>query len=98
MPIIRGAASDFTTYQKNNAQSSSRPFTNAPGVFSRVGQAIIPYSLSSSEALASSVSKTASSRTVASFRISTRGNGTTTGGAAQGKSALFPGVPRYFLD
>ena len=98
MPIIRGAASDFTTYQKNNAQSTARVFTNAPGVYSRVGQATIPWSVSSAQALASKVSLTASTNTVASFNINTRGQSTGTNGADQGKSVLFPGVPRYFLD
>jgi hypothetical protein len=93
MPIIRGAASDFTTYQKNNAQSTAVPFR-----YSRVGQPPIARSISSAQALASKVSLTASSRTVASFIINTRGRSTGTGGADQSKSSLFPGVPRYFLD
>jgi len=98
MPIIRGAASDFTVFQKNNAQSTARVFTGAPGVYSRVGQATIPYSVSSTQALASRVSLTASSRTVASFNINTRGQSTGGSGGDQRKSILFPGVPRYFLD
>jgi len=93
MPIIRGAASDFTTYQKNNTQSTAVPFR-----YSRVGQPPILYSTSSTQALASKVSLTASSRTVASFIINTRGLSTSARGADQGKSSLFPGVPRYFLD
>lgn len=69
-----------------------------PRVFSRTGQAMIPYSASSAQTLASRVSKTVSTNSVASFIINTRGRSTTTGGADQSKSNLFPGVPRYFLD
>jgi len=98
MPIIRGAASDFTTFQKNNAQSSRPVFTNAPGVYSRVGQAIIPYSSSSAQALASKVSLTASTNSVASFNIRPRGAATSYAGVSQGTSKVGAGVPRYFLD
>jgi hypothetical protein len=98
MPIIRGAASDFTTFQKNNAQSSRPLFTNAPGVYSRVGQAIIPWSASSAQALASKVSLTASTNTVASFNIRPRGAATSYPGVLQGTSKVGAGVPRYFLD
>lgn len=98
MPIIRGAASDFTNFQKNNAQSTSPVFTNAPGVFSRVGQAIIPYSTSSALALASKVSLTASAKSVASFNIATRGNATQYPFFINpGTTNVMPG-PRYFLD
>jgi hypothetical protein len=98
MPIIRGAASDFTNFQKNNAQSTSPVFTNAPGVYSRVGQAIIPYSTSSAQALASKVSLTASTNTVASFNIRPRGNATQYPFFLDpGKSKVMTG-PRYFLD
>ena len=93
MPIIRGAASDFTTYQKNNAQSTAVPF-----LYSRVGQPPIVWSATSTQALASRVSLRASTNTVASFNIATRGNSTIGSGADQGKSIMFPGVPRYFLD
>jgi len=94
MPIIRGAASDFTQFQKSSAQANSF-FT---WKYSRVGQVVQAPSITSSQSLASRESLRASSSTVASFIINTRGNSTTTGGADQSKSNLFPGVPRYFLD
>jgi hypothetical protein len=94
MPLIKGAASDFTQYQKSSAQANSF-FT---WKYSRVGQVVQAPSITSSQSLATRESLRSSSRTVASLNIRTRGNSTTTGGADQSKSALFPGVPRYFLD
>ena len=94
MPIIRGAASDFTTFQRNSAQANA--YTTWK--YSRVGQLPAHMSITSAESLASKVSLTASARSVASFDIRLRGYATTTGGLDQGKSRLFPGVPRYFLD
>ena len=56
MPIIKGAASDFTTYQRHNAQASSI----APIAFSRAGVALIPASAIAAQVRASQVSLTAS--------------------------------------
>jgi len=94
MPIIRGAASDFTTFQKSSAQANSF-YT---WTYSRVGQVVQAPSITSAQSLASKVSLTASANSAASFIINTRGWSTGTGGADQSKSRLFPGVPRYFLD
>lgn len=94
MPIIKGAASDFTTYQKSSAQGNS--FFSWK--YSRVGQVVAFPSITASQALASRESLRAANNSVASFIINTRGQSTTTGGADQSKSQLFPGVPRYFLD
>lgn len=94
MPIIRGAASDFTVFQKNNAQAN----TPTNWRYSRVGQLPTFPSITSTQVLASKVSLTASSNTVASFNIMTRGNATQyPQGLNPGTSKSMPG-PRYFLD
>ena len=94
MPIIRGAASDFTTFQKNSAQANA--YTTWK--YSRVGQLPAYMSITSAESLASRVSLRASSRTVASFIISPRGNATQYPFFLDpGKSKVMTG-PRYFLD
>ena len=94
MPIIRGAASDFTTFQKNSAQANA--YTTWK--YSRVGQLPAHMSITSAESLASRVSLRASSRTVASFNILTRGNATRYPFFLDpSKSKGMPG-PRYFLD
>jgi hypothetical protein len=48
--------------------------------------------------LASKVSLTASTNSVASFNIRTRGVATSYAGVSQGTSKVGAGVPRYFLD
>ena len=60
MPIIKGAASEFTTYQKNNAQAANAGSSG----YSRSGMPPPAVSLSASTVLASRVSATASANSV----------------------------------
>lgn len=94
MPIIKGAASDFTSYQKSSAQA--RSFYSWR--YSRVGQVVPLPSITGADARASRSSIRSSSNSVASLNISTRGNGTSSGGLSQKTSSVAVGLPRYFLD
>ena len=94
MPIIKGAASDFTSYQKSSAQA--RSFYSWR--YSRVGQVVPLPSITGADARASSSSIRSASNSVASLNIATRGNGTSSGGLSQQTSRVAAGVPRYFLD
>jgi hypothetical protein len=94
MPIIKGAASDFTSFQKNTAQANS--FFNYK--YSRVGQQVAAPSITSSQALASKVSLTASSRTVASFINLQRGYSTRFPQGINPANSKIAAGPRYFLD
>jgi hypothetical protein len=94
MPIIKGAASDFTSFKKNSAQANSY-FTYK---YSRTGQQVAAPSITSSQALASSVSLRASSRTVASFVIAQRGYSTWFLDGINPANSKIAAGPRYFLD